>query len=63
MQHRCPTCKKQFQPDESPALPFCSQRCRMIDLGRWLDEEVGIPIEREDSDEELPPDPDEDEDG
>jgi uncharacterized protein len=26
-------------------MPFCSQRCRMIDLGRWLDEKQGLPIE------------------
>ncbi len=59
MLRRCPVCKKQFQPDESPALPFCSQRCRWIDLGRWLDEGYGVPIEREDSDEEPPADAEE----
>jgi endogenous inhibitor of DNA gyrase (YacG/DUF329 family) len=26
-------------------MPFCSQRCRLIDLGRWLDEKQGIPFE------------------
>lgn len=39
----CPTCKKEFQPDSSDALPFCSERCRTIDLGRWLSEEHGLP--------------------
>lgn len=39
----CPTCKKEFQPDSSDALPFCSERCRTIDLGRWLDEEQRLP--------------------
>jgi len=28
-------------------MPFCSQRCRRIDLGRWLDERYSLPIERE----------------
>ena len=32
---RCPTCERDFQPADSPALPFCSDRCRLIDLGRW----------------------------
>jgi len=26
-------------------MPFCSQRCRLIDLGRWLDERNGMPLE------------------
>jgi endogenous inhibitor of DNA gyrase (YacG/DUF329 family) len=26
-------------------MPFCCQRCRLIDLGRWLDEKQGIPFE------------------
>ena len=26
-------------------MPFCSERCRLIDLGRWLDEEIGVPVE------------------
>ena len=31
--------------DETDAPPFCSERCRLIDLGRWLDEEVSVPHE------------------
>lgn len=27
-------------------MPFCSRRCKLIDLGRWLDEKYGIPYER-----------------
>ena len=27
-------------------MPFCCERCRYIDLGRWLDEEHGLPVER-----------------
>ena len=26
-------------------MPFCSERCRLIDLGRWLDEGYGMAIE------------------
>ncbi len=43
---RCPTCGKTFDSDQSKAMPFCSDRCRRIDLGRWLNEEFGLPVER-----------------
>ena len=34
----CPTCKKPAPGrDQNAAFPFCSQRCQLIDLGRWLD--------------------------
>jgi endogenous inhibitor of DNA gyrase (YacG/DUF329 family) len=32
---RCPTCKHET-PADSPFVPFCSERCRMIDLGNWM---------------------------
>jgi endogenous inhibitor of DNA gyrase (YacG/DUF329 family) len=44
-----------FDPAESRAMPFCSPRCRQIDLGRWLREEVSMPVEREDESEGEPP--------
>jgi uncharacterized protein len=47
MSLRCSICEREFQPEDSPALPFCSERCRMIDLGRWLKEGYGMPIESE----------------
>jgi endogenous inhibitor of DNA gyrase (YacG/DUF329 family) len=40
---RCPICRKQV--DVSPAnrfRPFCSERCRMIDLGTWASEEYRV---------------------
>jgi len=33
-------------------MPFCSQRCRGIDLARWLDEKYGLPYESDDEPEE-----------
>jgi uncharacterized protein len=40
---RCPTCKKTVvQALDAPHRPFCSPRCKLIDLGRWLDEEYRI---------------------
>jgi len=43
---RCPICEKQFDPSVSTAMPFCSERCRQIDLGRWLREVYSVPVER-----------------
>jgi uncharacterized protein len=48
---RCPICEKEFRPEETDAPPFCSRRCGLIDLGRWLDEKYGMPIEPEEGDE------------
>ncbi len=39
----CPVCRKAFRFDETEAPPFCSPRCRLIDLGRWLDEDISLP--------------------
>jgi uncharacterized protein len=53
---RCPICEKTFAAPESTALPFCSERCRTIDLGRWLGETYGIPIEPDAESLEAPTD-------
>lgn len=45
----CPTCKKPLPPGgsrENPAFPFCSERCKLEDLGKWLREEYRVPAER-----------------
>jgi endogenous inhibitor of DNA gyrase (YacG/DUF329 family) len=38
---RCPICRKKVQPDDS-FIPFCSDRCRIIDLGNWASEKYVI---------------------
>ncbi|HEY2828226.1 MAG TPA: DNA gyrase inhibitor YacG [Pirellulales bacterium] len=58
---RCTICDKAFDPEKSTALPFCGERCRRIDLGRWLDERYSLPVERSEDEEfeeqqRLPPD-------
>jgi endogenous inhibitor of DNA gyrase (YacG/DUF329 family) len=35
---KCPTCGREIVWSESPHRPFCSDRCRLIDLGAWLSE-------------------------
>jgi endogenous inhibitor of DNA gyrase (YacG/DUF329 family) len=42
---KCPTCGQIFDSEESTAMPFCSSRCRQIDLGRWLKEEISMPLD------------------
>ncbi|MBV8854156.1 MAG: DNA gyrase inhibitor YacG [Sinobacteraceae bacterium] len=40
---KCPTCKREIEWSEAPFRPFCSERCRLIDLGAWLTEKNAIP--------------------
>jgi endogenous inhibitor of DNA gyrase (YacG/DUF329 family) len=51
---RCPTCEREFSPAESTALPFCGERCRLIDLGRWLDEGFSLPAVPDPEADEVP---------
>ena len=63
---RCPICSKGFEIatlQELPTFPFCSDRCRLIDLGRWLSDDYALP-ERRNTDEigdedEMAEEPDE----
>ncbi len=50
---RCPICKCEATA-ESGSLPFCSERCRKVDLGRWFNEGYTIsrPIEQRDLEDE-----------
>ncbi len=40
---KCPYCKKETTWENNPHKPFCSERCRLIDLGKWASEEYTIP--------------------
>jgi len=42
---KCPTCHRDLDWDTAPFRPFCSERCRLIDLGAWLSEQHAIPGE------------------
>jgi len=45
----CPTCRRALEWSEAfPERPFCSARCRLIDLGAWLAERHAIPGEPSD---------------
>ena len=39
----CPSCKRAILPrGQNPLFPFCSARCRAVDLGKWLGEEYRV---------------------
>jgi uncharacterized protein len=43
---KCPTCSKPYEIatlDDLPSFPFCTDRCRLIDIGRWIDGKYVIP--------------------
>ncbi len=42
MKIRCPICKKYTTWEENPYRPFCSERCKLVDLGRWASAEYRI---------------------
>lgn len=46
LQVACPQCKKKFNYYESEFRPFCSEKCRLIDLGQWLSESYTVPVEK-----------------
>ncbi len=48
---QCPHCHKTFAYHSSAFRPFCSEKCRLIDLGQWLDGSYAVPAQ-ELSDEE-----------
>jgi uncharacterized protein len=43
---RCPICKKEMPWDGNEYRPFCSERCSLIDLGKWASDEYRIAGER-----------------
>lgn len=50
---KCPTCRRPVEwSPESQYRPFCSDRCRLIDLGAWLKEQHKIPDETSIADDE-----------
>jgi hypothetical protein len=53
---RCPICKKEVPPrKENPFFPFCSERCKLVDLGKWLGEEYRIVGRHAEDDEDGTP--------
>ncbi|HTW23095.1 MAG TPA: DNA gyrase inhibitor YacG [Candidatus Baltobacteraceae bacterium] len=61
MKHHCPICKKPTDSQADAEFPFCSERCRLLDLGAWASEKyvVSEPVLDESAPEILERDADE----
>jgi endogenous inhibitor of DNA gyrase (YacG/DUF329 family) len=42
MKYHCPICKKPTDSDANADFPFCSERCKLLDLGAWASEKYVI---------------------
>jgi endogenous inhibitor of DNA gyrase (YacG/DUF329 family) len=42
MKHLCPICKKPTDSEKEADFPFCSERCRNLDLGNWASEKYVV---------------------
>lgn len=64
MKVNCPTCQKSLEwSSDNPFRPFCCERCKLIDLGEWANQEHFIPGQPQWLDEDwleggTPPGPD-----
>jgi endogenous inhibitor of DNA gyrase (YacG/DUF329 family) len=62
MKRRCPICKKlvkvspEKHSEEARFFPFCSERCKLIDLGAWLDSNYRIVSKPSDTPRDTPSD-------
>jgi uncharacterized protein len=52
---KCPICKKAVDP-EGDFYPFCSERCKLIDLGNWASEKyvISTPMQPQEPDDDEP---------
>ncbi|SEQ51111.1 hypothetical protein SAMN04488038_107126 [Solimonas aquatica] len=51
---RCPQCSQpSLLETENRWRPFCSERCKLIDLGQWFEERYSIPAEDEPLSEDM----------
>jgi uncharacterized protein len=53
---KCPRCGTEVEFKGNPYRPFCSDRCKQIDLGNWISENYRVPTRNEDEreDEDAP---------
>lgn len=54
---RCPSCRREVEWEGNPHRPFCSDRCRLLDLAAWADERYripGEPVQTEPADDDGP---------
>ena len=42
---KCPICATRASYEGNEYRPFCSERCKLLDFGGWIDEEYALPVE------------------
>ena len=55
---KCPICDKPTTWKDNPYRPFCSERCKIIDLGRWSSEDYKVSAPLKDVSEDVEQQPD-----
>ena len=48
----CPHCGKKIESAGNAFRPFCSERCKLLDLGNWIDGKYKIPVVSAEEDED-----------
>ncbi|MBI5674901.1 MAG: DNA gyrase inhibitor YacG [Nitrospirae bacterium] len=61
MKIKCPGCKKESKWEGNPFRPFCSERCKLIDLGAWASDEYSIAGRPEDESDQISSEPENEE--
>jgi endogenous inhibitor of DNA gyrase (YacG/DUF329 family) len=54
---KCPICGKPTVWRDNPDRPFCSERCRVIDLGNWASEDYRVSVPLADVEESIDQEP------
>ena len=49
---KCPNCGRQIEWSESEFRPFCSEKCKLLDLGEWIEGNYSVPDENSQLNEE-----------
>jgi uncharacterized protein len=58
MKYNCPICRKPVDSETDADFPFCSERCRLLDLGNWASEKYVVSEPLFDQEGEEAPEPD-----
>ena len=50
MEFRCPICRQEVRSEGNAYRPFCSERCKLIDLESWVSGRYRVPVEEDSPD-------------
>jgi hypothetical protein len=54
MKIKCPKCGKETRFEGNAFRPFCSERCKLVDLGKWLSGSYSVPAGKEEEEDGRP---------